>query len=84
MCRCLGKNMAQVSKTVQRACQLLKARARFERAAFRLPGSALSDADRDTKLIREATRLYTETWIVPLLDAIERGDLRTLARRISS
>lgn len=72
--------MAKVSKTVQRACQVLKSRVRLEDAVIRLPGSGVGKSD--TAAIREAMRLYVETWIVPLLDDIESGDLARLANRI--
>jgi hypothetical protein len=34
--------------------------------------------DADTQAVREATRLYCETWIVPIIDAIEQGDTKFL------
>lgn len=62
------------SKTVQKACQILKKRVLFS------PGEA--DFGEHTDLIRNQTKTYTETWIVPLLDAIERGDTRSLQQMI--
>jgi hypothetical protein len=65
-------------KAVIAACQVLRARVRFARASFTRPGEQMSDKEYSDE-IREATRLHVETWIVPLLDTIERGDLRQLA-----
>ena len=59
-------------KTFQRACDVLRSRVRFETARLRLPGRQLMQTD-DTALIREATRLFTETWVVPLIDAMQNG-----------
>ncbi len=43
--------------------------ATMERASFHLPGhNMFADADADTTAIREATRLYRETWIIYRLD----------------
>ena len=48
---------------------------RLENAVLRLKGTSLfSD---DTAKIRNATRLYVETWIVPLLEAVRDGDRHT-------
>lgn len=76
--------MTVPSKAVQRACKILRKRVRFERASFRLSGERMS-SEADTAVIREATRLYMETWVVPLIDAIERGDtafMKSFSRRI--
>jgi hypothetical protein len=64
--------MAKTSKTVQSACRLLKQRVRYESARLRLPGSSFDDDD--TLKIRLATKIYVNTWILPLLDAIESGN----------
>jgi len=59
--------------TFQRACDVLRARVRFEPPCnLRLPGRETLRAD-DTALIREATRIYVETWVVPLIDAMQSG-----------
>lgn len=50
-------------------------RARFEGAYIRLPDTPLPEAD--TAVIREATRVYVETWLVPLLEAVRDGDVET-------
>jgi len=71
--------MTLPSLTVQRACQRLRQRVRFENASFDLPGMTSEEA---TKAIREETRLYMESWVVPLLNAIERGELRLLQKLI--
>lgn len=61
---------------MQDACQVLRARVRYRRASMRLPGTPFPDDD--TAVIREATRLYVESWIVPIIDAIEAGDTDAL------
>lgn len=58
--------------TYIRACDVLRSRVRFETARLRLPGRENMAAD-DTALIREATRLFVETWVVPLIDAMQSG-----------
>lgn len=66
----------KTSQTVKKACQVLRKRVRFTDA-----GLYLSDGHpgrNDTEAIRKATWLYTETWVVPILDAIERGDTHAL------
>lgn len=64
----------KTSKTIQKACQILKKRVLFS------PGEA--DFGEHTDLIRDQTKLYTETWVIPLLDAIEQGNTRSLQRMI--
>ena len=58
--------------TFVRACDVLRSRVRYEAAHLRLPGRETMAAN-DTALIREATRLYVETWIVPLINAMQTG-----------
>lgn len=36
---------------------------------FRLPGSSFANGQ-DAPVIAEATRLYRETWVLPLIDAL--------------
>jgi hypothetical protein len=69
-------DMAKPNYTIQKACQVLRRRVRYDRAALRLESTRFPKDD--TAEIREATRLYVETWIVPLLDMIEVGDTRGL------
>ena len=71
--------MANQSKTVQRACDRLIRRVRFENASFDDPRSIQSYSDG----VRQATQLFTETWIVPLLEAIRDGRTEIL-REIES
>ena len=66
------------SKTVQAACDTLIKRVRFETASLQLQRSLSHAFDNDTAAIREATRIYTETWIVPMLRAIKANDLDTM------
>jgi hypothetical protein len=56
-----------------KACQVIRKRVRFDGASIALPTTAFPGDD--TKAIREATRIYVESWIVPLLDSIESGDM---------
>ena len=56
----------------QQAIKQAISRVRFEDAVLRLPGTDISNDDTD--VIREATRLYTETWVVPLLEAVRAGN----------
>lgn len=67
--------MPQQSKWVKRAMEVAIKRARFEGAFIRLPDTPFPDTD--TAVIRESTRLYVETWLVPLLEAVRDGDVET-------
>ena len=67
--------MATAPKWVQRAMNKAISRVRFEHAAIRLPGTSFPDTDTDT--VREATQLYVETWIVPLLEAVRDNNQPT-------
>jgi hypothetical protein len=67
--------MSKVTKAQRNACDKLLARVRYETAALRLPRHPSDEPGaNDTALIREATRIYTETWIVPLINAIQSGN----------
>lgn len=69
----------KTNRTVQDACDRLKSLVLFENAGFRLhKDDPLSQTTGDTKLIKEATNLYTRTWILPILDAIQAGDMNRL------
>lgn len=73
--------MAKPSKSLVRTCQLLRGRIRFTNASFRLPdheNEGFKHDEKDTADIREATRLYMQSWVEPILDAIERGDTAAL------
>lgn len=67
----------KTSATMKRACNLALRRIRFERAGLDLPN--VKESKDATMMIREATRLYFETWVEPLLMAIRDGDTATLA-----
>jgi len=72
--------MTPPTKTVQHACRVIRRQVRFTDARLSLRDT---QNDGDIKTIRRATWLYVETWIVPILDAIECGDtylLRQLVR----
>ena len=68
----------KVSRLLDQACQMLLCRVRFQNAALRLPGTKFPNDD--TQIIREATRGYIETWIVPIIRAIQAGDMKLLDR----
>jgi hypothetical protein len=70
----------KVPKTIRAACQVLRSRVLYGRAVLRLPGHDISQDD--TELIRAATSLYVKSWILPLLDALETGDLHELDKMI--
>jgi hypothetical protein len=54
---------------------LLIERVRYETASLSLdPEDSFSE---DTQAIRDATELYTRTWIIPLLEAVRDGDRAT-------
>ena len=72
----------KVSKTLDKACEVLKNKVRFETASLTLPGSNMFDDD--TKTIRESTKLYTESWIIPIIDAIQKGDTNKLKTLIQN
>lgn len=63
--------MSQVPKWVQRAMNTAIRKVRFESASIRLPGTPFPGDD--TEVIREATRLYVETWVIPLMEAVRDG-----------
>ena len=63
------------AKWVERAMNLAIKRVRLEQASIHLdPNKPFDD---DTEQVREALRLYTETWIIPLLRAVRDGDSAT-------
>jgi hypothetical protein len=62
----------KVPKWVQQAMERAISEVRYEGAKLTLPGSAAFNDD--TPVIRKATRLYTESWIIPLLEAVRDGD----------
>lgn len=72
--------MAKPNKTVQAAIKLLKKRVRYEEATLRLPGSSFDDDD--TLKIQLATEVYVDSWIIPLLEALEQGDTYALKQLI--
>ena len=70
-----------VNRTLSTACDVLRSKVRYETAYLHLPSTDPCSPNSDTVAIREATRLYVETWIVPIIDAIQDGDM-TLLRDI--
>ena len=64
----------------QHTIDTLIERVRFESAMLRFPGHSLDAMEADTALIREATKQYVETWIVPQLRALASDDYETLKR----
>lgn len=73
--------MAAPNKITREALQVLRARVRYRTASLRLPGSPFPKDD--TPAIQQATQLYVETWIVPILNMLERGETRRLQAFLS-
>lgn len=70
------------SKTLQHACRVLRKRVQFKGAAFALPSALpfkMSNSE-DTRAIQEATRIYVQAWILPVLEAIELGHTADIYR----
>jgi hypothetical protein len=67
----------KTSKTLQVACDYLISKVRLENAVLCLSTTDFSKDD--TPAIREATRIYVESWIVPVLEAIKTGNLNSVA-----
>jgi len=65
--------MKKVPKWIEKAALLAISRVRYESANL---GGDLETATVTTEKIRKATKVYTESWIVPLLKAIAKGDRR--------
>lgn len=65
------------TKLQNRALQVLRKRVQYKGAHLQLPGTVGLSSD-DTPAIREATRLYVASWILPLINALEAGDTRLL------
>lgn len=63
---------------IKKACQVLRKRVRFDGAGLRLPTTEFPNDD--TPAIKEATRIYTESWIIPLIDCIESGDMSPIKK----
>lgn len=76
--------MPQPPHGIQKACQVLRRRVRFKEARLRLPGNHTLEYEADTEAIREATRLYVESWIIPIIDAIETGENQHLKELLCS
>ena len=66
-----------MTKIQARALRLLRDRVEFKTASFSLTPGHMSN-DNDTDRIREATRVYVNSWVTPLIDALLEGDMRTL------
>ena len=71
------------TKTVKAACEYLRKKVRYESAGLRLPGNDNMNAPEDTPAIRAATRIYVESWIIPVIDAIAAGDTKLIKRLIN-
>lgn len=70
------------NETIQKACQVLRRKVRYKNASFSLSNEVGMWNPEDTEAIRKATKLYTESWVVPILDYIETGDMIGLRRFI--
>lgn len=69
----------KVAVALKKACQMLRHRVRYKDASLTLPDSVSFDIANDTEAIQQATKVYVESWIVPIIDLIECGDLHALA-----
>lgn len=54
----------------KRALDRLIELCQFKNAGFHLPHHSWDMGDEDTKQIKEATKLYFDTWVIPLLQAL--------------
>ncbi|PCJ18325.1 MAG: hypothetical protein COA96_17045 [SAR86 cluster bacterium] len=74
----------------KRALKKLRSRINLDSASLQftqeqmdaMNGRSRSVSDHDTKEIKEASRRYNNTWVLPLLDAVLKGD-RDLAEAMS-
>ena len=64
------------TETMKRACQVLRSKINLRNASVRLASTEFPKDD--TEEIREALKLYLDSWVHPIIDAIEAGDMRTL------
>lgn len=64
------------NQAIKQACRVLRRKVRFKSSALVLPGHHWTS--NDTPMIQEATWTYVETWIVPIIDMIEKGDTKAL------
>lgn len=72
----------KTSQTLQHACRVLRKRVQFKGAQFALPSLLpfkMSNPE-DTRAIQEATRLYVQAWVLPIIEAIELGDTPAMYR----
>ena len=65
------------SKTIQLACDYLIKKVRMETAGFKRPGDFIS-SDEYTTEVKNATKLYFETWVIPVIKMIKSGDLKRI------
>jgi hypothetical protein len=71
------------SKYIKKACKLLKHYISFESASFTDPDRPYILAnDEFTDKIRAATKLYIDSWIIPIIDYIESGNVIGLYNNI--
>lgn len=73
-----AQEVSKPTEITKKACQLLKQRVCYETAHLSLPGNPPEQFQRDTAQIQAATESYVEKWILPLLNALERGDTDAL------
>jgi len=84
------------SRTVVVACQRLRQLVTFQKAAFKLPSnedmargitrtidirSGMSN-QADTDKIKVATQIYIDTWVLPIIEALEKGDIDELKQLV--
>jgi hypothetical protein len=61
-------------KSLDAVCNTLRARIMLRTAAVRLPSRLKGESDTDW--IKRALTAYLDTWVLPLLDAIQDGNAR--------
>jgi len=69
-----------------RGLRKLRELANFERAHFERIGVGVDEKlpvleSEVTAFIKERTRLYRQTWVLPLIDALLRGDVEAVNRK---
>jgi hypothetical protein len=68
--------MRTQSEIIKTACQVLRSKALFKTAMFGLIDgeNETFPNEKDTDKIRAATRIYMQSWVIPILDELEKGN----------
>jgi 3-methyladenine DNA glycosylase AlkC len=64
--------------SIKTACQVLRSKVLFVNANFGLADEENENFPnkKDTDKIKAATRLYVKAWVIPILDELEKGNLK--------